>query len=262
MDKIAIIYTTFLRDELMYKTVQSIVDNLPNTCMLFIGDQGDESDEKFTFYAKVFTQLNGALFRYNQSYDCGLSYARNNLINYAYNMGYKYCLITADSIEFTDKYNFLPYIEVLENDPELAKIGFKLNNRQSMVYNLSINTKQQKFMLSKPEEVYYIKGNKKFQQVDYCNNFFLAKTEALLDIPWDITLKLCEHEDHCYRLKEKGWKTYYTESLSANYIDDKPEEYKKMRDRLYNEYALKLKEKYNLKSSGGWLCYEHKLKGK
>jgi len=69
----------------------------------------------------------------------------------------------------------------------------------------------------------------------------------------------CEHEDHCYRLKLEGFKTLWTDSITATYINDKPDEYKQMRNRLYSEYKEILKKKYKFDPMGSWLMYNAKL---
>ena len=44
--KIAILITTFLRDKLLYKTIQSIINNYPKDCIILIADQGYTDSEK------------------------------------------------------------------------------------------------------------------------------------------------------------------------------------------------------------------------
>ena len=242
-NKIAIIYTTFLRNELAFETIQAIQSQLSENCILLLGDQ-NQSEQRinhnpnwhYTFY-------------YSLPYDCGLSYARNYLVQQVNVLNYKYCLITADSIEFTQLYNFQPIIEFMESDSKIVKVGFQLNNRIPWEYNLTLD---KAFTLHISNE-WLLLDNINYHKVDMCKNFFLAKTEALFEVPWDDDLKLGEHEDHCWRLKQAGYKTYHTNAISANYIKSDNPEYTAMRKRLYSEFIPKLCAKYNLQS---WIHYD------
>ena len=243
MNKIAVIYTTFLRDELMNKTICSIMRFFGYNWEVFIGDQNEEIPvDKQVKY--------NHLKYYILPYDCGLSYARNYLVQKAQELEFKYCLLTADSIEFTSKYDFNPHIEFLESDPKNALIGFQLNNRVPWEFNL-------KYV---PGDSFYLEasndyGNykdKSYHKTDICKNFFLAKTEVLAKIKWDNELKLQEHTDFFWRLKQEGYNCYHSKDISANYIDSKPPEYKIMRDRMTSEFNNLFMKKYNIKD---WIKY-------
>jgi GT2 family glycosyltransferase len=237
---IAIIYTTFLRDSLAIGTLRSILSNWNNNYLLLIGDQNNKKMD-----------LTGCstdkIIYYKLPYDCGLSYARNFLIKKAAEMNIPYILMTADSIAFTQLYDFQPIINFLESDKSIAKIGFKLDNRICWEFNLDLV----------PTKYFYLTSSNEYsgiyKKVDICKNFFLGKTESFINIPYDNDLKLFEHEDHCWRLKQAGYKTYYINSISANYIKNEPSlEYKTMRSRMYREFKQILLKKYNLVS---WVKY-------
>ena len=193
---------------------------------------------------------------YNLPYDCGLSYARNFLVQKAYEARIKYCFLTADSIKFTEKYNLEPIINFLNSNEKNALVGFDLKDRQSFEYDLELNQQMGRFVLKRPKREVIVYQNIQFQPVDICRNFFLAKTEKLIEVKWDNILKLCEHEDRAYRAKNEGQLSYYTNVIQAEYIPDKPPEYAKMRSRLYTEFVAKLKQKYNLTTPGGWIHYD------
>jgi len=240
MDKIAIIYTTFLRSELAMNTISSIISNwIPNS-KLFIGDQNKIAGKIYD------VNLNFEIF--SLPFDCGLSYARNYLINKANEEGYKYCLITADSIEFNSIANLQPVIDFMKKDDLTALVGFKLNNRVSWEYLMEL-VPGKHFNLIKPTETIEDNGIK-YTECNIVKNFFLAKTEALLNVPWDNALKMHEHEDFFWRLKQKTYKVFYTDYFSANYIDFKPPEYLKYRQRMYSEFRKIFQEKYKIK---GWV---------
>lgn len=244
-NQIAILYTTFLRDELMYKTLESIFQNCTKNCIVLVADQGDYDEKKIAFIKKAYN-----CNYYLLPYDCGLSYARNFLVQKASEFHIPYCLLTADSILFTEHYNFMNIIDFMKTDLKIAKVGLKLNNRVSWEFNLDL-IPGDSFMLQVSKD-FTTFNQIPYHKVDICKNFFLATTESLLKVPWDNELKLLEHEDHCWRLKEAGYKTFTTNEVSANYISDKNAKYNEMRKRMYEEYNLKLKQKYGITS---WIKY-------
>lgn len=124
--KVAILITTFLRDSLLYKTLQTIVDNYPKDCIVLIADQGYTSSEKDITIDYYKSQI--LLEYYKVSFDCGLSYARNHLNRIAYEKKIPYCLIMSDSIQFTKSYNFEPLLKDLNN----KIINFKLKDVESI----------------------------------------------------------------------------------------------------------------------------------
>ena len=255
MEKIGIILTTFLRDKLMIKTVKSIINKWQDNYILLIGDQNNNNNYPIEYYNKLITSKYN-IHPYGLETDCGLSYARNYLVKKANNLGINYCLISADSITFTDIYNFEPVIDFIKSKNNNAIVGFNLANRQPFEYDMTIDRELGKFILSKPNRGVEIVSGIEYKRCDIVKNFFIAPTKLLIDYPWDDRLKLCEHETFFNQLKENNAEVYYTEQISANYIDDKPEEYKQMRMRLYDEF-LKIMLEINgmTPNRTGWLKY-------
>lgn len=254
MNNIAILFTTFLRNDLAIKNIQSICNNWKSEYRLFIGDQNNENQ----FFKNILSTRWGGWgfdkFYINLPFDCGLSYSRNLLILLAAKINCKYCLITADSIKFDEQYDFTSVINFMAKY-KVNKIGFELKNR--IKWELDMNLIPNKhFYFSKPTSNPIIYNNINFQPIDTCKNFFIATTESLLKVPYDNDLKLCEHEDHSWRYKQANFKTCFTNYISGTYIDEKPEEYKKYRQRIYTEFQDKLRKKYNI---NGWMEYENGL---
>lgn len=248
--KIAICLTTFLRDDLLKETIQSITNHNTNNHLILIGDQ-NPSLEKEHYYSG----LPNCTYR-PQGYDIGLSAARNDLVKEAFRLKYTEVLIIADSIQFNEEYDFAPAITIMRLN-KIARIGFSLFNRCKWEFNLNlISGKYFELILPQSNTIHFINDlntcDYEFKKVDICKNFFLADTVSLLKCPWDENLKLMEHEDFCWRYKQKGYKTYVTDYISANYIDSKPPKYKVMRDRMYKEFQQKLKEKYHIQR---WINY-------
>jgi len=253
MKKIGIIITTFMRDKLFFKSVQSILDNLQDNFQIIIVDQGNSSQQKFDFITTLHSPTNVNYFRV--PFDCGLSYARNYGVERAKDKKCYFCLISADSIIFNNSIkNINKLFYLFEDNIKLGKIGFKLLNRigwegwLSIIPNKSFKIKfinKNKFSINNKLQAKVIPCN-------ICKNFYLATVDSLLNIPYDNKLKLMEHEDHSIRYA-KQYETLWTDLISATYIDFKPTKYKQYRQRMYREFMKILLSKYNLKQ---WIAYE------
>ena len=153
MNNIAICIPTFLRDKLLYKTLQTIVDNYSREYIILVADQGYSDSEKNITIDYYKSQI--FLKYYKLPFDCGLGYARNFLVRTAYEQQIPYVLLSTDAIQFTEVYNFNQLFNKLDNK---IIINFKLNN----------------------DELIPLK------------DVFLAKTEVLIDL-WDNEMKLYEY---------------------------------------------------------------------
>jgi hypothetical protein len=250
MNTIAILVTTFLRDNLLYKTLQTVVDNYPKDSIILIADQGYSSSEKDITIDYYKSQI--PLECYKIPFDSGLSFARNFLVQKASEMNVPYCLMLEDSTQFIQSYNFQPIIDILETNKKIGKIGFEAGNSKCpWEYLLEVTPSGVKFSYS---DEWLEFNNIKFLRVDICLNIFLATTQSLLDVPYDNELKLGEHEDHAIRYKEK-YLTYWTNSYCfKRIVANTSDEYQTYRNRL-KDYIKIVKQKYNM---SGWVIYPPK----
>lgn len=243
--KIAILITTFLRDSLLYKTLQTIVDNYTQNCIILIADQGYSSSEKDLNMDYFYSQI--PIEYYRIPFDSGLSYSRNFLIQKAKEMNIPYILMSADSIQFLQPYNFQPVIEFLENNDKVGKVGFDLEG-SICPWEYLIKLTPQDIRFIKSEEWKEFNG-KKYLRIDICRNIFLAKTKSLIEIPYDNEFKLAEHEEQAIRYKEK-YLTYWTDTYLFKRISGhNSTEYNIYRKR-FREYQKLLKQKFGL---SGWV---------
>jgi hypothetical protein len=244
---IAILITTFLRDNLLYKTLQTIVDNYPKDCIVLVADQGYSDEEKEITIDYYKSQI--ALEYFKLPFDSGLSFARNFLVNKANERNIPYVLIGADSIQFTQSYDFQPFINFLEQDDKRGIVGFDLSGSKApWEFLMEITPKGIK--LSSSSNYTEFEGIK-YKKVDICRNIFLAKTKTMLNL-YDNELKLCEHEDAFLTYKQKGYEVYWTDSLSFKRIAlNTSEEYQSYRKRL-SDFQKIFKQKYNM---SGWVIY-------
>jgi hypothetical protein len=245
--RIAILITTFLRDNLLYKTLQTIVDNYSKDCIVLVADQGYSDSEKDITIDYYKSQI--PLEYYKLPFDCGLSYARNFLVNKANEMNIPYILMGADSIQFTQIYNFQPFIEFLDQGVKRGIIGFDLKGSKCpWEFLIELTPNGIKFTSSNN---YITINNIKFKKVDICRNIFIAKTQTLIKI-WDEEMKLCEHELAFLEYKKRGYEVYWTNSISFKKIlTHTSEEYQTYRKR-FQDYQKILKQKLHIST---WIIY-------
>jgi hypothetical protein len=247
MNQIAAIYTSFLRPELVKKTLPSYT---PYEIDVFMGDQSRHLTNIEDIY-----NINKFIYYNALPYDCGLSFARNYLVKQAKENGNRYCLITADSIKLTDyiSYNAInSVLKFLDADENNGIVGLKLLNRLPWEYDMNLIDGSHFSLKTCVRPAIEFEGLT-FCPCDIVKNFFLAKSWVLDRIKWDNTLKLFEHEDFFYRVKKSGYNVFYTDIVAGEYLDYKPPEYKLMRDRMYHEYRDLLRKKYGI---SGWIKKE------
>lgn len=255
--RIAIIYTTFLRDQLMFKTLESIKKHWRTDFYLLVGDQNPD-EFKRSWVRNVFSDADSIYAP--MMFDCGVSKARNDLINLAKIATIPYCLITADSIAFTEKtvekldaaIDFMQNYDGLYSDREPGIVGFDLENRTPWEWRMDI--REGAFWLSPLSgHSYYHKDDLLFQPCDICRQFFIAKTSVFDSCLWDPQLKTGDHEDFFWRFKKTPYRVWWTSDISGRYINSKPQEYLEYRNRQYREFRGVLLKKYGLSE---WARYE------
>ncbi|MDI6729839.1 MAG: hypothetical protein QMD44_13080, partial [Thermodesulfovibrionales bacterium] len=186
-------------------------------------------------------------------FDCGVSYARNYLIQAAFKKGIRYCLLTADSIEFIPETvaNLAKAINFLQNNPGIGILGFDLKDRTPWEYFMDL--KDNHFLLKKNDAIEIDPATGlRIKRCDICRQFFLARIETIVKVKWDEDLKTGEHEDFFWRYKQAGYKVCWTPDIIGNYINYKPAGYVKYRNRQYSEFREILFRKHNLNN---WVEY-------
>ena len=173
--KIAIGITTFLRDNLLYKTIQTIVDSYTKDCIVLIADQGYVDSEKDITIDYYKSQI--PLRYYPLAFDCGLGYARNYLVQKAFEMNIPYCLVMSDSIQFTEVYNFEQLSNILDNN---TLISFGLAPFKDVFIaktNTLLNLWDEELKIYEYKLAYF-KYIKKDYKVVYNTNFIFKKVKS------------------------------------------------------------------------------------
>jgi hypothetical protein len=168
----------------LYKTIETIVFHSTEGCILLIADQGYADSEKDITIDYFKSQI--PLEYYPLSFDCGISIARNFLVQKAFEMNIPYCLVMPDSIQFIKSYNFEPLFKDLDNN---VIINFKLKNIEPIALK----------------------------------NIFLAKTNLIGDL-WDNEMKIFEHELALSECIIRGYQIIWNEDYNFKKVKSRSTE--------------------------------------
>jgi glycosyltransferase involved in cell wall biosynthesis len=258
MEKIGIILTSIEKNKALFESIASILKVLQPNWQVIIGYQGkDDSIVEFS---------HPQIFCYRLPYNCGLCFARNDMIEKALGLGCEFTLLSADSILFNESMkdidNLLPCFQ--KSDREAWNyydlIGLSLSNRIPWEGQLSLIPNQHfeiDFIEKNPKEGVWVTGDKVFNIWDcsIVRNFWLARTKTLLDVGYHNELVMMEHEDFFIRYQVAGYKVGCTNLCGGTYkkATTSPE-YDKIREENMRIGRQRLLKKYNLKK---WVEYKH-----
>jgi len=285
MKKIGIIITTFQRDELLFKSIESIKANWQDNFELIIVDQTNEPEnltyKKFYFSSLITKQIHYEWKRV--PYNSGLSYCRNFGVQKANELGCDYCLIASDSFLFNESVKKINHIVNILDDTWYDLIGMELSGcvcdweaRLKLIESESfeldfinkIKSLSTEYLTEATPSIEWENEDGSpaligdvihIHDCDIMRNFFIAKTATLLDVQWDNNLKLGEHEDFFWRYKQEGYKCGWTNYIDAEKMKDRPDEYTKLRKINFNAGLAYLRKKYNM---SGWVTYKNLSRAK
>lgn len=257
MNKIAFVITTFLRDDLLFEVVESLIPFQKENWHIIIVDQGNESKKKTEWLKAIQFTRPDLIHYYKIPFDSGLSYARNIGVVMAKEYECDYTVISSDSFKYNNTIEYLDCIvkkmhfnkrfnkDLIGFELENCKCGWeaKLNLIEGKCFELNFIEKEE----NKPGEII-------FHSCDIVRNFFVATTESLLNTQWDKNLKLGEHEDYFWRYKQNNYRVAWTNGIVAEKLTHRPIEYAKFRSNHFREGKRYLREKYNIK---GWVSYKN-----
>lgn len=266
---IAIIIPTFLREEKIKDCIESLlktfgdVNRFQPWFKIYIGEQAHITPTKKILYDYL-QQLGHKII--TLPYNCGLSYARNYLIEQT---NEPFILISDDDYIFNDLTNFEPMINTLLLNENVGIVGGALNDRETHPTRIYIdkiknNTSNKLTYITKPINYSLSKStiNQKsyrYFKTELVSNFFLAKREIFHDIKWDNELKLVEHSDFFLRLKTTKWIVLFTpDTVVQHHPENNPPEYCSFRDAKNGKNCVdgltKMRKKYNLCSNNMSVC--------
>ena len=247
MKDVTIIIKTFERYYCLERLIKSILKYYPDIKILIADDSRESSKEKIK---NKFNNKN--IIVYDLPYDCGLSYGRNYLVK---NVKTKYFCLVDDDFVFDKKTDLESALEILK-EKNVSILGGHVRNykiiknfkdriiyliQKIIRYELPSNYLGSFEMINEKElkVKYIIHDYPDYVETDLVCNFFIAKTEDILECLWDEDLKLQEHTAFFYNAKKKGLKVAYTNKLSTRHCPIQQNNYGLKRNRNYTQVFLK-----------------------
>jgi GT2 family glycosyltransferase len=252
-----ILVTTFLRDDMLFRCVESIRQYYP-AIKIYVGDNGRPSEEKTRFLAEHNCE------HLMVTFDCGVSGVRNESIALIPKL-YKYIFIVEDDVVFTKGTVLSKLYKAINDSPRIgiAALMLKLNGDSEQHYEgthwIEGNTKYVR-KLKEPIEWQEAAGGVKYCYCDLALNVFLMRRAVWDAVKWDAQFKTAlEHADFFCSLKyklvhgkveerKKPWRVVYVPSVWANHaVGEETDEYKKFRRRTvgFQLFAAKWGIKYS-----------------
>lgn len=236
---------TFMRPRKLDRLIRSIQSFYPGANICVADDNNSSTPRNDVTY-------------YVLPFDKGLSFGRNYLVSHSQT---KYFLTLDDDHVFCTNTQIDKLLAILDSSDLDIIAGIICENGKVFRQGGGIlEIKERKlYKYRKYYEQFSIKFNRTdliYQTVDYCSNFFLAKTSKLLAFPWDENLKMEEHND--FFLKAKGkLKVAYCPSVYVEHYPSRDAAYMKFRRRgsQFHDY---FKRKYDIESvqrSNDWKIF-------
>ncbi|TES92943.1 MAG: hypothetical protein E3J87_03405, partial [Candidatus Cloacimonadota bacterium] len=209
MKDIAILITTFLRDDALFACVKSIRKFYPNIA-IFIADTGHESKEKDDYCFKYKCEL------FKIALDAGVCMAKNEGLDRMPD-SFKYIFVCEDDIIFTAMTKLEILRDILEKRKKIGIAGGSLKkvNRyetKEQGYEATLRIENDTIYVEKIEEPQWKKfGNAEYFYCNIISNVFMMRQEIWRQIKWDERYKTTpEHTDFFLLLKQNtDWKVAF-----------------------------------------------------
>jgi len=203
----AIMVTTFLRDECLYRCIKSIRKYYPEIA-IFIGDNGEPNKQKKKFCQQHKCKL------FELPFDLGVSGVRNESLKLIPKK-YKTIVVCEDDIIFTEGTKLEKWLEVLDKKDKIGIVGglLKTNEVKEQHYEANIKIENDTHYINKIEYPEWKKiGKIKYFLCDLILNVFMMRRIVWEGCKWDNQFKTAfEHSDFFLRIKyDTPWKVAYT----------------------------------------------------
>lgn len=263
MKDTAVLVTTFLRDELLFRCIESIRRYYPDIA-IFVGDNGMPDPEKTEFCSEYKCEI------LELPFDLGVAGTRNEALKLI-PQKYKYIVIVEDDIVFTEHTNLHMWRKILEAERKIGIVGglLKLSPIEDQHYEANMRIDDNTHYIEKiTNPVWKTVGDIKYFLCDLILNVFMMRKEVWDEIKWDPQFKTAfEHSDFFLRLKYKTDKdgnpvfknkkvvlkknrfriAYTSDTWMLHKKDMHNSEYRKYRGRA--EGYERFKEKWRVESS-------------
>lgn len=235
--------TTVKRPHALKRLLLSIVKYYPSA-HIHIADQNEIFDQDF--YEKLtrdfaFTDFTGYFNVNHLPYDCGISYARNNLVVSTPN---RYKLILDDDMVFSERTDIAKFVELLEANPSAGVIGGLITRLgQEKHFESGLERRGDTLWMVPDENPYRNHNGIRFRKTDCIFNFALFRKDVFSHIQWDPEQKLSEHLDFYWRMKKVPIDVLYTPDVAIDHPPtESANEYKNLRWR--STYHVRMMRKH------------------
>ena len=195
----AVLITTFLRDNYLYRCIESIRTYYPKIA-IFVGDNGYPSSEKTRFCSKYNCKL------FNLLFDLGVAGTRNEILKLI-PQEYKYIVIVEDDIVFTEHTNLQVWQKILDAKKEVGIVGglLKHSPTENQHYEANMWIDGNTHYIEKlTDPMWEAVGDIKYFLCDLILNVFMMRKEVWGEVKWDPQFKtVYEHSDFFLRIKYK-----------------------------------------------------------
>lgn len=242
LQDVTICITSFLRPGYLLRALRDIKANLPECSVVIV----DDGDVKLTFPTEA-----GGSPLILMPFDSGLSAKRNEGVKATKT---KYWLNGCDDFDFSTadaRQGIEKLVKILDEHADVDVAGGRADNNP---YEGYLEYKPGEFIREHRAE---IPALAKYVKVDLTVNYFLARTDKILD--WDERMKIGgEHGDWFLSMKDAGRKVVYVPGVNINtfHLDATPENidprYGRFRSRARGLGHKIFKEKRNIKDYIGF----------
>lgn len=243
LSDVTIVITAGSRPGYLRRALFGLRCNLPEAKVVVVNDDGNIPQTPGGF------RLTEGIIWREATHDTFLTKKRNMGVALA---DTKYVLLAADDFEFgiESRATVIRMTEILDQYRLPDVIAGSFNGKEYQGHFKVVEGEYIKeIALDKENDLMIATGRTKLWKVDIAVNFFLARTKALRDVPWDETIGPIggEHADWYLDMKAAGKVVAWTPGLNINEQEKDPykesPEYGAMRKRCWDGHALMLKKR-------------------
>jgi len=166
-------------------------------------------------------------------HDCGLSFARNELIKKTKHSKNKYILLLEDDFIFTKKTKIENLLELTDRGDIIGGAVREVGQKHRVFFEFNFEKKGDVLYHTEDHDKFEKKRNITYKRTQCILNFFLAKKEVFEKILWNEKLKISEHQHFFYRIaRDTEYTVLFTPSVEILHNKTQnPENFQKLRKR-------------------------------
>jgi hypothetical protein len=235
VEQCTVIVKSFQRFDCLGRFLTSLWKHYPGIYVIVADDSlrlGEEYPQKVSEI-----QQNPAITWLQLPFDSGLSHGRNEAVKLAQTP----CVVLCDDdYVVNEKTRLERMLAVLWERPRISLVGGLVEEEgrtKNWVGKYLIRNR--KLTVSKLSPKHSIAGGVKYRETNVCWNFFVARTDSLLRVPWDPELKIAaEHVDFFISRFRSGERSAYTPESCVEHRKSRHPEYTAFRDRREHFQSL------------------------